>query len=142
MNPRRDRVGWIIVGVLLLALLVVGLLWAFGVFARPQVPILPTPTIMPTPTTLVSPTVVPTNTPSPTRTPTVQATPIPPSAGGPQGTVIVPSTVAPRRTAVPGVGVATVTPAPPFRPGGPLEVATPTETPIVLDGGVEAGFPP
>ncbi|MGI5826377.1 MAG: hypothetical protein ACOX50_03110 [Patescibacteria group bacterium] len=140
MTPRRDLIGWMIVGGVLLAFLVAVLLWVFGVFSQPQAPILPTPTIMPTPTLLVSPTTVQTNTP--TRTPTVQATPVPPSTRGPQGTVIVPSTVVPRRTAASDVGGATVTPAPPFHPGGPLEVVTPTETPIVLDGGVEAGFPP
>ena len=115
-----DRIGWIIAAGLLVVLLVLGLLWVFGVFKRPPLPVaLPTPTIMPTPVPRVSPSLtvtVSTQTP----TPTGQATPVPSETG---------------------VSPETQTPAPPLRQEPCGDVAL-TETPISLDHGVEAGFPP
>lgn len=134
MDHRRDRVGWIIVGVLLLALLVVGLLWMFGAFAGPQLSVLPTSTVLPksaSPAPTATASLTPTFTVIPSPTLVVQATPAPPRAPETKG----------MQTVCPNVGVGTGTPAPPFRQE-PLAVGTPTETPIVLDGGVEAGFPP
>jgi hypothetical protein len=143
-NRERERLAWILGGLFVIAVTVVGLLWLFGAFRRPSAPqVLPTPTVFVSPGARLTHTPLPTatltRTVTVTRPPMVQTTTVLPQGAVPQREITAAGTRFPPATVVPGLN-RTLTPAPPICPE-PSRVVNPTETPIVHDGGIEAGSP-
>lgn len=135
----KERLGWIIIASALLAIAAVVVWGIAGGFRRPASQPSPTPRAEITLTVTVSRALTGTATFTPTAegTRASTATPFP---GGSQEIEEPVLTATPVPTAVSSNSGNLLNPSPTFRPESP-NYTTPTETPISLEGGVEAGFP-